>query len=237
MAFDFLTDLDDYFCEKYADYDKICVLKGYSMPKMHATERRADGRDYSYTLPMSTMRLAKQKEKASLLRQVKDGLFDPSFSFSFRPLGLFERFRGAFKKVNSKKVLAQIFARNSLTADEVKAELDIDEYTWKKICKGQYHPTKNLVFSIAITAHLPIEDMYELMEVCELGMDFTKPKDVVVAYLVEKKVFNQEMVRAAADEYKLANLFIKWLQPTESETEEETKETKEAKSADEAAGK
>ena len=32
--FDFITDLDEYFCEKYANYDKLCVLNGYKMPVM-----------------------------------------------------------------------------------------------------------------------------------------------------------------------------------------------------------
>ena len=47
MAFDFLEDLDEYFCEKYANYDHICILNGYEMPKMQTTERREDGTDYS----------------------------------------------------------------------------------------------------------------------------------------------------------------------------------------------
>ena len=29
MTFDFIEDLDEYFCEKYANYDHICILKGY----------------------------------------------------------------------------------------------------------------------------------------------------------------------------------------------------------------
>ena len=41
----FISDLDDYFCEKYANYDRMCVLKGYVMPKMQTTQRREDGTD------------------------------------------------------------------------------------------------------------------------------------------------------------------------------------------------
>ena len=64
--YDFIKDLDDYFCEKYANYDKLCVISGYSMPKMHASEVRADGRTYAYTLPPETMRLALQEEKSKI---------------------------------------------------------------------------------------------------------------------------------------------------------------------------
>ena len=68
----FISDLDDYFCEKYANYDRMCVLKGYVMPKMQTTQRREDGTDYSYTLPPETMRLSLQENKAALLKQLKD---------------------------------------------------------------------------------------------------------------------------------------------------------------------
>ena len=68
----FISDLDDYFCEKYANYDRMCVLKGYVMPKMQTTQRREDGTDYSYTLPPETMRLSLQENKAALLKQLKE---------------------------------------------------------------------------------------------------------------------------------------------------------------------
>ena len=65
--FDFIADLDEYFCEKYANYDKLCVLQGYKMPKMQDTEVRTDGRTYAYTLPTNTLRLALQENKTELL--------------------------------------------------------------------------------------------------------------------------------------------------------------------------
>ena len=78
---DFITDLDAYFCEKYANYDKICILPNYRMPTMQASKVDDFGRTYAYTLPMDTMRLALQEEKASLLAQVKEKAFDKTFSF------------------------------------------------------------------------------------------------------------------------------------------------------------
>ena len=105
MQFEFLHDLDEYFCEKYAGYDKLCVLKGYVMPKMQATKRLPDGRDYAYTLPASTMRLATQPKKAELLALLKQKLVDASFSFSFRPVSLWERITRGKKKKPFHKVL------------------------------------------------------------------------------------------------------------------------------------
>ena len=67
MKFEFISDLDEYFCEQYANYDKICVLPGYRMPKMQDTREDEFGRKYSYTLPAKTMSLANQEKKAELL--------------------------------------------------------------------------------------------------------------------------------------------------------------------------
>ena len=41
--FDFINDLDNFFCEKYANYDKICILNGYKRPVMQATRVNEDG--------------------------------------------------------------------------------------------------------------------------------------------------------------------------------------------------
>ena len=83
-----LTDLDEYFCKKYANYDKLCTLPGYRMPKMQTSEVREDGRTYAYTLPANTMRLALQENNAELLADLKTKLQDKTFSFSFTPLNV-----------------------------------------------------------------------------------------------------------------------------------------------------
>ena len=69
--YDFIADLDGYFCETYANYDKLCVLPGYVMPVMQRSEVREDGRTYAYTLPADTMRLAKQEKKEEILAELK----------------------------------------------------------------------------------------------------------------------------------------------------------------------
>ena len=96
--YDFIADLDEYFCEKYANYDKLCVLDGYRMPKMQTSEVRADGRTYAYTLPANTMRLALQENKAELLIELKKQMFDKTVSFSFRPLHFFARCKNKLSK-------------------------------------------------------------------------------------------------------------------------------------------
>ena len=209
MTFDFIEDLDEYFCEKYANYDHICILKGYEMPKMQTTERREDGTDYSYTLPASTMRLALQRNRKDLLAQLKEKMTDASFSFTFCPLSLFTRIKNLFKKVTLKKVLPEVLGRYGMTESEAGGLLVIDVVTWSRICKGVYEPTKNLLFSLALAAHMSIEDLTELFDVCGYSFDYAQVKDTVIAYLLTRKVFNPEMMRAALAEYKVSNLFVR----------------------------
>ena len=208
MGFAFMEDLDGYFCEKYANYDRLCVLKGYEMPKMQTTERREDGTDYSYTLPASTMRLALQRNRAQLLAELKEKMWDSSFSFSFRPLGPVERLKEKYGKDSFFKKLPALFQKYGATAGGARARLTVDEYTWNRICKGIYRPTKNLIFSLAIALRMSLEDACQLLECCQLALDYAGVKDTVIAYLLSRNIFNPEMVRAALEEYKVDNLFL-----------------------------
>ena len=79
---EFIHSLDEYFCEKYANYDSLCVLKGYKMPKMQTTEE-VGGIKRSYTLPPETMRLALQENKEELLKEIKKNAEIRVFPFPF----------------------------------------------------------------------------------------------------------------------------------------------------------
>lgn len=204
----FVADLDDYFCEKYANYDRMCVLKGYVMPKMQTTQRREDGTDFSYTLPPETMRLSLQENKASLLAQLKGRMADYTFSFSFRPLGFFERGRCNRSKYAFKKVFAAICAKYSVTAQQALDVTDISDKTKRRILKGSYYPTKNLIFTLALACGFSMQDTEALMGVCGLNFDYSIVKDVVVSYLLVNKVHNAEMIDAALNEYAVDGLFF-----------------------------
>lgn len=207
--FDFIADLDGYFCEKYANYDKICILPDYKMPKMQTSEVREDGRTYAYTLPANTMRLALQEKKAELLQALKSRLTDKTFSFSFRTHGFFARMKNRRSKYGTVKWLKSLLAKYNETADSAFACLSIDREIWDGIVSGKFLPTKNLVFSLVLTMGMTEEDMENFLAVCGYELDFTMEKDVVISYLVHAKIFNPEMVKAALDEYKITNLFIK----------------------------
>ena len=209
MQFDFIKDLDEYFCEVYAGYDKLCLLPGYVMPKMHELKEDAFGDMVATTLPMNTMRLALQEKKAEILLAFKEKIVDVDFSFSFIPVPWYKRLGNLFSKKAYHKGLLAILQKNSLTAEEGAKGLVIDGKIWQKIVKGSYLPTKNLIFSLALTANLEYADVKQLLQGIGESFDYSSVRDTVVAYLLFKKITVGEMQKAALEEYRVKNLFIK----------------------------
>ena len=207
--YDFIADLDGYFCETYAHYDKLCVLPGYVMPTMQRSEVREDGRTYAYTLPADTMRLANQEKKNQLLAELKNRMTDMTFSFSFRPVGKYNRVKNLFSKFAFHKNLRAMLEKYGTTFAEAGQALDISQEVWKGIEKGRFEPTKNLIYSLALTAQFSYDDTCALMYLCGYGFNFAYVKDVVICYLLQQKVYNRGMIDAALSEYKVSNLFIK----------------------------
>ena len=206
--YDFIADLDAFFCEKYADYDKLCVLPGYVMPVMQATEVRADGRTYGYTLPAETMRLAKQENKEELLKKLKNRMVDKTFSFSFKPLGFFVRVKNVFVRYAFHKQFKKFLKKYNITPETAFNGLTIADEIKQGILKGLYEPTKNLLLSFALVAHISYEDTVELLSFCGESFSFKEVKDVVIVYLLQNKLYNRGMIDAALEEYKVDNLFI-----------------------------
>ena len=209
MHYDFITDLDEYFCEKYANYDKLCGLPGYKMPLMQASKIDEFGRTRTYTLPSENLRLALQEKKGELLCLLKDKTTDKTFSFSFQPIGMFAGWRSRYSKYGFTKNFKMILAKYGISEADALSHLDISEEIWKNICKGKFLPTKNLLFSFALTAQLSFEDTEDLLVYLMAEFDYTLVKDTVIAYLLQNKVYSPEMIKAALTEYKVDNLFIK----------------------------
>ena len=206
---DFIADLDAFFCEKYEGYDKISILPGYKMPMMQASEVDEFGRTRAYTLPANTMRLAKQEKKDELLTELKNRMTDTTFSFSFAPQSLFARIKSRFSKYAFYKNL-NIFMKKYDFADKDALEaLTVDEEIWRGVRKGKFLPSKNLVFSIALAAHMSYDDTEALLALAGFEWDFSVVKDVILCYLLQQKVYNVTMRERALTEYKIGNLFLK----------------------------
>ncbi len=206
--YDFLADLDEYFCQKYANYDKLCVLPGYKTPVMQASKIDEFGRSYAYTLPMDTMRLALQENKTEILAALKEKLTDETFSFSFYPVKFFGRIKNVFSRYSFHKALAAAAARQNTDLAEWGKLLNVPQEVWTNICKGKFLPTKNLILSLSLAAHLSFDDCTTLLNFCGEDWNYTLPKDVVISYLLHQKIYGESMIEAALNEYKIRNLFM-----------------------------
>lgn len=207
--YEFIADLDAYFCEKYAGYDKLSVLPGYKMPLMQASETDEFGRTRTYTLPADTMRLATQEKKDELLKELKTRMVDTTYTFSFKPIGFFSRMKNNFSKNGFHKVLKKLLEKYDFSDADALESLNVDEEIWRGIRKNKFLPTKNLIFSLAIAAHVSMRDTLAILTLCGYEMDYAIVKDVVMSYLLDQKVFNPGMVEAALTEYKVTNLYLK----------------------------
>ena len=209
MKFDFLTDLDDYFCEVYANYDRLCVIPGYRMPKMQDTRIDEYGRKQAYTLPANTMRLAVQENKAELLAHLKKGLLDKSFSFTFRPVSLWRRISDFFARDSFIKVFRAVAKKYNVTAEELLLGVEMPEEARVAILKGRYYPSKNLILSLGLSGRMSYQDVKILLAVAGYEFDFEDVKDTVITYLLFKGIYNPAMVKSALEEYSIKNLFLK----------------------------
>ena len=206
MSFEFIDDLDEYFCEKYANYDRLCILPGYRMPKMQETATDAFGRTYSYTLPTERMSLAHQEKKAEILVALKEKMSDRNFSFSFRPLRFFERISDNFAKENFRKTLSEVARCHNVDPKRLADDLNVDPEVWKKILRGAFYPSKNTVFALSIANHFSYREAKALLQISGYDFGFENTRDVVISYLLVKGIYNSAMVEAALQEYKLLPL-------------------------------
>ena len=206
---DFLADLDEYFCEKFAGYELFCGLPQYRMPTMQVTKTDEYGRKFSYTLPKTTLRLADQENKKELLATVKTKLLSREITFSFHPVKWYALFRHRFSKTGFVKTAKWVANHYATTIEGLFDGVNISEEVLQNLVKGKVLPTKNLLFSVALSAHLSLDDTQMLMTACDMEWDYALQRDVVVRYLLERSIYNEEMVSVALKEYKINHLFLK----------------------------
>ena len=93
--------------------------------------------------------------------------------------------------------------------EDVLAQIEVAPEIWKGIRKGKFLPTKNLILTLGLTAQMSYNDVKILLSLCGYEFDQTIVKDVVITYLLSRKIYNPAMVQAALEEYKVTNLFFK----------------------------
>ena len=63
-----------------------------------------------------------------------------------------------------------------------------------------------LVFKLALLLGMRGEDITALMRACECSYNFEDARDVVVKYLFDYRIFNEEMIGRAFDEYHIRRI-------------------------------
>ncbi len=207
MENNFVTGLDEHFCAVYSDYVRISALEGYQRPDLIfiSTDGNVARRN------SELMRLSYQKDCAGLLKTFKNGLSDTEFTFSFSFIPLRERLRDLRRKYTFAKILPSVLARYDETVTGVGEKLDIEPRFWQRICKGKLYPEKNTILALALVCRVSSTDLANLLAVCGFSLKDDNVRDVVVSYLVERKIFNEEMRDLCLAEYKITCLPIKRL--------------------------
>ncbi len=202
---DYLNALDDYFSAEYSDYAAIGAIEGYDMPELLyvAPDGNVARRD------SSRMRLCYQRERDALLERFKRGLTDTEFTFSFSFPRFFERLRDLRGHKSFHKLLPAVLARCGETAEGAGEKLAIEPRFWRKMVKGRLYPEKGTILALALVCHMQAQDAELLL--ASRGMAFEKDsvRDVVVEYLIEQRVFNEEMRDRCLSEYSVVNLPIR----------------------------
>ena len=216
MEESYIVALDEYFCARYSDYVKLSAIDGYVMPEVIYVA--ADG-NIARRGP-AVMRLDHQKNCAELLKKFKDGLTDTDFTFTFTPVPFFERVRDMFREYTFAKLLPVALERCDETVESAGEKLDIEPRLWKKIAKGKLYPQKNTVLALALACRMQSEDVDDLLSVCGFTLGEENVRDVVVRYLLDRGIFNEEMRDKCLAEYKIRSLPIKKVQ-SEQENHED----------------
>jgi hypothetical protein len=154
------------------------------------------------------MRLCNQENKESILAALKSSLVDTGFTFTFYVPSLWARLKAKRSKQVFYKLLPVVLSHAKITLEEAGKKLTVDEKYWKKICKGALIPEKNTVFALALTCRMSLTDANELLTVCGYTLSTDKVCDVVVGYLLEQQIFNEEMRDRCLVEYKITSLPI-----------------------------
>ena len=201
----YLKELDERFCEQYSDYVKLSALEGYVMPDTLyvAPDGNIARRD------SSVMRLCYQKEKDELLKKLKAGIADTSFTFNFSFRTLRDKWEDMRRKYTFSKLLPEALKHCGETVESAGEKLEIEPRFWKKIVSGKLYPEKNTVLALALVCHMQAQDCTNLLSVCGFAFDDTSIRDVVTHYLIEHRIFNEEMRDKCLAEYKITNLPIK----------------------------
>ena len=207
MNEDFIKDLDEFFAKKYVNFDLISAMPSYesvTISMVLKNVNRITEGEYSVN---EMRKIAYQPQADKVLAEVKERYVDNNFTFSVRVAPFRSRIRALFsaKSAAGHKV-KEIVAKYGEDPAALASRLGVGEKLWKATLRGWYIPEKVLVFKLALLLGMRGEDITALMRACECSYNFEDARDVVVKYLFDYRIFNEEMIGRAFDEYHIRRI-------------------------------
>jgi hypothetical protein len=114
-----------------------------------------------------------------------------------------------FDKYAFKKWFPRILQKYNYTIEQVEEKVPLRKKIWKRIQRGRYYPTKTLLFNVALSLGLSLQDTELLLRLCGQKIDESSVKDVVVSYLLQNKITNPDMIERAFLEYKITSMKLR----------------------------
>ena len=207
MYEDLLRDLDAFFCKTYADYDRIASMPSYQAVSVsRVPEAGGKGRSGADLLD-EARKLCYQPQADAVLAELKECMADDSFSFSFRVAPLLRRIGAFFSARRAPgRLLSVLVQKYGGDAVQAPARLGVAQEIWQGMCRGRLIPEKGLLFKAILLYGFSREDAVVLMRACSAYYDHTRVRDVVVQYLVQYRILNEQMIARAFEEYRLRPL-------------------------------
>ncbi|MBO5045358.1 MAG: hypothetical protein J6C93_00635 [Clostridia bacterium] len=205
MKDNYILALDEYFCANYSDYVRISAIEGYKMPELLVV-----GKDGNISRRDSRlMRICHQENAAEILQTLKEESEDTDFTFSFCFRSLRDKFHDLKDKNTFSKILPTVLSHVDETVESAGEKLTVEPRFWTLIAKGKVYPEKNTVLALALTCRLSVSDANNLLATCGFTLQQDSIRDVVVGYLLEQRIFNEEMRDKCLQEYGIKSLPIK----------------------------
>lgn len=207
MSENFIQDLNEYFSKKYANYDLICSVPSYESVTVSMLLKNRNRIEEGEIVSNETRKIAYQPQAEKVLAEVKERYVDNNFTFSVRVAPTKTRMKTMFGITGiTGKAVAGTISRYGEDPVKYGEKLGLTEDVWKKVLKGFYIPEKVLIYKMTILLGLSQKDNFDLMKACGYVYDFADARDVVMRYILDYRLFNRDMVRAAFEEFHIRKI-------------------------------
>lgn len=201
----FLNDLDEYIALNYDDFTAISKLDGFIFSAKLGLKRVYTKKDVTYNFkPDSTFyKISNQPKRERLLAEIKS-LPKPFNLFNFSTVPFKNFILCLFvKKHRYGQFLKQIIAKYGYTPNLLLQKLDIDKRQWRKMLLTRLYPTKRLLFKICLQLGVSEADFNLLLNNLRFKIDNSSIVDLVVSYLIYRRIFGADLINLAFSEYNI----------------------------------